>query len=135
MNWEKGQKEDLYRILDFSKANDLVVLPILIKIFKREKIQDCQKFLSSVQNQRHVEQEILKFENSSLLDKEQMLNVGKYNLNIITDILKTIKDHQFNKQNFSLDEYEEIKQDMIIKISYDKKIIEFFKLLIHLYCL
>ncbi|CAD8162636.1 unnamed protein product [Paramecium octaurelia] len=110
MNSEKVENEDLYGILDFSKSTYESILPILIKIFKREKIQDCIEFLAQVQNQRQVG-----------TDKEQMLYVGQNNLNRITDVLKKIKDHEFSEQNYSLDKQEEIKQDLIAKISQDKR--------------
>ncbi|CAD8161392.1 unnamed protein product [Paramecium octaurelia] len=48
------------------------------------------------------------------------------------EILKKIRDHEFNKQNYSIDDYDESKKKLIIKISWDKKIIEFLKFLVHL---
>ncbi|CAK69970.1 unnamed protein product (macronuclear) [Paramecium tetraurelia] len=48
------------------------------------------------------------------------------------NFLKKIKDHEFNKHNYSMDDHEEIKKDLIIKISQDKKTIKFLKFLVNL---
>ncbi|CAD8215043.1 unnamed protein product [Paramecium octaurelia] len=131
MYHKKDQVGELYQILSLSKEVDEVVLSILIYILKKERIQDCLEFLSQEQYQFLVEMKRSKVENLSLLDKEQTLN-GEKNIKRIKDVLKKIRDHEFNKQNYSTDDYEEIKKDLIIKISWDNKIIEFLQFLVHL---
>ncbi|CAD8215271.1 unnamed protein product [Paramecium octaurelia] len=123
MNCLKTQVGDLYGLLAQSKAVDEAIFPNLIKIFKRQKIQDCLEFLSQDQNQWQVEKE---------RQDEQMVEVGKYNIKTITDVLKKLQDHKFNQQNYSRENYKEIKKDLIIKISLDKKITKFIKFLVHL---
>ncbi|CAK60289.1 unnamed protein product, partial (macronuclear) [Paramecium tetraurelia] len=87
----------------YQKQLVISTLPILIKIFKREKIKDVSQNL----NQLHVEQEIL---------SEERLQDGKSSFKRITDVLKTINNHEFNQQNYSLYKYQQIKQDLITKI-------------------
>ncbi|CAK76072.1 unnamed protein product, partial (macronuclear) [Paramecium tetraurelia] len=132
MKSEKFQVEDLFSIFALSKKVDEIVYPILIKISQREKIQDCLEILSQVQNQKHFEQVIFQVENSSQSSNYSLLNFVKNNILTITDILKKIMDHEFNEQNYSLDELQEIIQDLITKISWDKRIIEFLKFLVRL---
>ncbi|CAD8183825.1 unnamed protein product [Paramecium octaurelia] len=131
MHHEKEQADVLYEVLSFSNEVDEVFLPILINILKKERIQDCLKFLSQEQNKFLLEIEGQKVENQSLLEKEQTLN-GEKNIKIITDVLKKVMDHDFNTQNYSMDDYEEFKKDLITKVSMNKKIIEFLKFLVHL---
>ncbi|CAD8214361.1 unnamed protein product [Paramecium octaurelia] len=113
------QKEDLYEILALSKDVDEVVIPILIIIFKREKIQD--------ENQRQVEQEIVYLEYLSLLNNQQILNVVKNNIKKIIVVLNHILDHDFTKENYSFEEQKQVQD--IKNISND---IELVKFLVHI---
>ncbi|CAD8182829.1 unnamed protein product [Paramecium octaurelia] len=63
------QVGELYQILSLSNEVDEVVLPILINILKKERIQDCLEFLSQDQNKFFFEMEREKVENQSLLEK------------------------------------------------------------------
>ncbi|CAK76383.1 unnamed protein product (macronuclear) [Paramecium tetraurelia] len=47
-------------------------------------------------------------------------------------LLSKIQVHEFSDQNYLMDEYEEFKKNLIIKILQDKKIIEFLEILVHL---
>ncbi|CAD8136770.1 unnamed protein product [Paramecium octaurelia] len=131
MHNKKEQVGELYKVLALFKQVDEVVLPILINILKNDRIQDCLEFLSQDQNKFLLEIERQNVENLFLLDKQQTLN-GEKNIKRITDILKKIRDHEFNKQNYSTDDYEVIKKDLIVKISWDNKIIDLLKFLVHL---
>ncbi|CAK69565.1 unnamed protein product (macronuclear) [Paramecium tetraurelia] len=114
MNCKNEYDEDLSGVLALSKDVDKQVIPILIKIFKREKIQDCLVFLSQYQNLSQVELEIQQLENSLLFEKEQLLNAERMIL-IGLQMFLNIKDQEFNEQNFSIDEYEEIKKRSVHK--------------------
>ncbi|CAD8192318.1 unnamed protein product [Paramecium octaurelia] len=103
------QVGELYKILSLSNEVDVVVLPILIETLKKERIQDCLKFLQEDQNKFLLEIKSQKIENQSLLEKVQTLN-GEKNIKIITGVLKTFKDHDFNTQNYSMNDYEEFKK-------------------------
>ncbi|CAK73487.1 unnamed protein product (macronuclear) [Paramecium tetraurelia] len=131
MYCQKERVEELYKVLILSKDLDKVFFPILIYVLKKEKIQDCLEFLSQDQNQILLQIERQKVDNLLLLNKEQTFN-SEISIKRITDVLKQIRDHEFNQQNYSTDNYEEIKKDLIIKISFDKKIIEFLRFLVHL---
>ncbi|CAD8144913.1 unnamed protein product [Paramecium octaurelia] len=100
MSCEIEQEEDLYGILALVKDVDEVFFPIITKILKRKKIQDCLEFLQS--DQCFVTIEKLKLENLSLTDKEFI--VEKKDIRRIIDVLKKIMVHQFNKQNYPIDE-------------------------------
>ncbi|CAK86293.1 unnamed protein product, partial (macronuclear) [Paramecium tetraurelia] len=132
MNCKKQQVEDLYGLLAQSKAIDEVDFLILIKMLEREKTQDCLNFFSQYQNIQQIEKERQEVTIQSILDKEQILNFGKNNVKRIFEVLKKIEDHDFNRYNYSGEEYKEIKQDLIAKISQDKKIIELLKFLVNL---
>ncbi|CAD8156201.1 unnamed protein product [Paramecium octaurelia] len=131
MHYKKEQVEVLYEVLSLSNEVDEVFLPTLINTLKKEKTQDCLKFLSQDQNKFLLEIESQKVETQSLLEKESTLN-GEKNIKIITDVLKKVMDHDFNTQNYSMDDYEEFKMDLTTQITLNKKIIEFLKFLVHL---
>ncbi|CAD8172798.1 unnamed protein product [Paramecium octaurelia] len=111
MHHEKEQVGVLYEVMSLSNEVDEVFLPILINILKKERIKDCLEFLSQDQNKMERE---------------------KKNIKIITGVLKKVKDHDFNTQNYSMDDYKEFKKDLITEISLNKKIIEFLKFLVQL---
>ncbi|CAD8187660.1 unnamed protein product [Paramecium octaurelia] len=132
MSSQNDQKEDLYLLLAQSKDFNESSLHLVSQILKGEKNQDCIEFLSLDEIHRQVEQKIVQIENSSLLDKEQMLKFGKNDIKKITNFLNKIKDHDFNRENYAADGYKEITQVLIKKISQEKKIIELLKFLVHL---
>ncbi|CAD8138691.1 unnamed protein product [Paramecium octaurelia] len=130
MRCQIDQNEDIYVLLSQSKDIDQSIFHELNSIPKSENIQFILQALLQDQNQRQVEKEIQEEENIKLFDMGQMLNVGMNDMKRITDVLNNIKDHDFNRENYSLEEYKEVKKDLIIKISSDKKIIEFIKFLV-----
>ncbi|CAK64358.1 unnamed protein product (macronuclear) [Paramecium tetraurelia] len=111
-----NKKVELYGVLALSKVVDDLIFPNLIKILKREKIQDCLEFLSQDLNLRQVGQEIQQVEIQSLFGQKYMVNVGDNNIKRIINVLKKTKDHEFNEQNYSMDEYEEIKKNLKRKL-------------------
>ncbi|CAD8138689.1 unnamed protein product [Paramecium octaurelia] len=123
MKCQNDQNEDIYVLLAQSIEINESTFQILSQILQREKIQDSLEFLSSCQNQRKVELEIL---------QEQRLNVEKNDVKKITNFLCHIKDHEFNKVNYSKKEYKKVKENLITNISNNKKIIELLKFLVHL---
>ncbi|CAD8184267.1 unnamed protein product [Paramecium octaurelia] len=89
MHHKKEQVRELYEVLALSKEVDEEILPILINILKKERIQDCLEFLSQDQNQFHIKIESQKLKNLQMLGKEQPLN-GEQNIKRIIDILKQL---------------------------------------------
>ncbi|CAD8215593.1 unnamed protein product [Paramecium octaurelia] len=115
MQCEKDCVGELYKVLALSKEVDEVVLPFLLNYLKKERIQDCLLFLSQDQNKFLLDIESQKVENQSQLEKEQTLN-GEKNIKRIMDVLKKVRDHDFNTQDYSMNDYEEFKKDLITKI-------------------
>ncbi|CAD8167962.1 unnamed protein product [Paramecium octaurelia] len=132
MNCKNEQGQDLYGVLALAKDVNELVFHSLIKIFRREKIQDCLDFLQQSLNQSHVKQEMLEVGSYSHLEKLQMLNVNMNDIKKIAIVLNTIKDHELNRENYSVEKYKQIKQNLITKISQDVKIQELFKFLVQL---
>ncbi|CAK58300.1 unnamed protein product (macronuclear) [Paramecium tetraurelia] len=96
MNCEKEQDEDLYGFLALFKDVDEIIFPIISKQLKRKKIQDCFEFLQQQENQCIVGIESQKIKNLSLPDKEFIAE--KKDIKKIIEVLKKIKDHQFNNK-------------------------------------
>ncbi|CAD8154091.1 unnamed protein product [Paramecium octaurelia] len=124
-------KNDFYEVLASLIDLDDQILALIFEILKKEKIEDSLEFLQEQANERRIEKQISQIENN-LLMKETKKGYENNNIKQIINFLKKIKDHEFNKENYSLEDYEEFKQDLIKKISLDKRITE---LLIFLVCL
>ncbi|CAD8097649.1 unnamed protein product [Paramecium sonneborni] len=71
--------------------------------------------------------------NQSSEDMEENLFVEGNDIKIIHNILKTIKEYQFNINNFSDEKFFQIKEEIKKKIKENKEIIELFKFLVHLW--
>ncbi|CAD8214376.1 unnamed protein product [Paramecium octaurelia] len=106
----QNKKDDLFKVLQLIEGMDDKIYIIIEKLLK-DGYSNSLKFISNIENQ---------------------LNAAKSNLRKITNVLKIIKDHDFNTQNYSMEYYKEFKKDLITKISLNKKIIEFLKFLVHL---
>ncbi|CAD8171768.1 unnamed protein product [Paramecium octaurelia] len=102
------RKEDLYEILAQTKKYDELFLNEIIELLKKEKVTDCFQYLSSKRN--------------------------KYQpgYNFIICLIKNISEIDFNKQNYSAFNYEQIRKDLIKKIDQDKHIRNFLKFLVQL---
>ncbi|CAD8131133.1 unnamed protein product [Paramecium sonneborni] len=90
---------------------------------QKEKISDILGFLSKIFNLRFYE---------SFFNNLQKISDLKKNIKRITNVLKNIQDHPISKIDYSTEAYEKSKQDLINKISGNKKIINFQTFLVHI---
>ncbi|CAD8129003.1 unnamed protein product [Paramecium sonneborni] len=131
MDYINYEKEELFEIFVQVENVDESVFSEMIKIFRKENISDSLKYLSIDENQKHLEQCILKIKNLEFYEQEQ-LNFVKNSIKRIINILQLIKVHDFNNINYSSKKYFENKQNIIKKIAEIKKIIQFLKFLVFL---
>ncbi|CAD8141223.1 unnamed protein product [Paramecium pentaurelia] len=95
------RQEDLLQIL--SNANQIMIddddpssiFKKLLDMLKKEQIKDCVAYLQQLKNS----------------DKQEKEQIKK-----IINILKNIKDHEFNLMDYSSEQLEEIKKDLIKKL-------------------
>ncbi|CAD8098321.1 unnamed protein product [Paramecium primaurelia] len=127
-----AQKKDLYEIFAYAKDVDEEIFSIILQKFRKEKMQDILGYLSNDGNQRLLEQYILQGQNLTQVDKEQKLYFVRNNIEQLINALKKIKDHDFNKIDYSTEENQEYRQDLVKRIKDDMQIIEFLKYLVHL---
>ncbi|CAD8158478.1 unnamed protein product [Paramecium pentaurelia] len=125
-------KEDLSKILTSSNYIDECILNVIIEILRKAKISDCLKFLSQNKSQTLIKQYILQIKNNITLDKQQIIGDLDEKIQKITNLLKQIKVHDFNKISYSIENQEKTKQDLLNKISHNEKIIKLLKFLIRL---
>ncbi|CAD8191712.1 unnamed protein product [Paramecium pentaurelia] len=126
------EQEALADIFDQVKGVDQKIFGVILQIFRKEKVQDCLGHLSNNGIQIHLEQQIIQGKNLTKVENEQKLSVIRSDMKIIRDVLKKIKDHDFNKLDYSNEEYKESVKDLIIGIKYDIKIIKFLQFLVNL---
>ncbi|CAD8214845.1 unnamed protein product [Paramecium pentaurelia] len=112
------RQEDLLQILsnvNYINIDDdsSSIFKKLLDMLKKEQIKDCVAYLQSFKNQDKKEKE-----------KEQ--------INRIINILKNLKDHEFNQKDYSSEPFEEIKKNLIKKLQGDKNMMELLKFLIML---
>ncbi|CAK90344.1 unnamed protein product (macronuclear) [Paramecium tetraurelia] len=100
-------KQDLYQVLTQTKNIDGYFLNQLILMLKKEKITNFLEFFS----EKSQDQTLFQF---------------------ITNLMYNISEIDFNKENYSTENYEQIRKDLIKQISYDQHISEFLKFLVHL---
>ncbi|CAD8190165.1 unnamed protein product [Paramecium pentaurelia] len=121
---------DLYEVLVLSKDFDIKIFRSIIEILtkQRYKEQNCEEFLSS---QEHFEIYI-NVDNLSLFERQQKFNTWQKSIMSIINLIKILKQHDFNQINYSTEIYTETRKFLIKKISSEIKIIEFLKLIVHL---
>ncbi|CAD8183821.1 unnamed protein product [Paramecium pentaurelia] len=126
-------KEALADIFSLIKYVDVEIFGVILKILRKEKVQDCFGFLSDIGNQRLLESQILQQAgNFTKTDTLQKFFVLRKDMKLITYVLKKLKDHDFNNQDISLKENEESKLSLIYSIKDNKQIQELLQFLVHL---
>ncbi|CAK67962.1 unnamed protein product, partial (macronuclear) [Paramecium tetraurelia] len=98
-----NRKDDFYQVLTQTKNFDRSYLNELLKLLRNQKITNCLEF----------------FKNQSQLQ-------------FITSMIQNISEIDINQMNYSNDKYDQIRKELIQKISYDENIIEFLKFLVSL---
>ncbi|CAD8086600.1 unnamed protein product [Paramecium primaurelia] len=109
------RQEDLLQIL--ANANYIIIddddsssiYKKLLDILKKDEIKDWVAYLQSFKYQDQKEKEQIKR---------------------IINILKNLKDHEFNLKDYSSEAFEEIKKDLIKKLQDDKSIMDLLKFLV-----
>ncbi|CAD8129532.1 unnamed protein product [Paramecium sonneborni] len=119
------EKEDLYEIFAYLKDVDEQIFRVIIEMFRKEKISDCLGYLLIIENQKNDEQYILQIDNLSIEDKEQKLIFVRNNIKIISNILNQIKNHDFNKSDYSSEIYFE-KEKIQLNRYLKKRRLSFF---------
>ncbi|CAD8177059.1 unnamed protein product [Paramecium pentaurelia] len=123
-------KEALADIFGQVKDIDEQIFGVLLEKLRKEKVQDCFEYLS---DQINLGSQILQQQgNTSQTNSEQKLYVIVNEIKQITDILRKLKDHNFNSQDFSSEENEEFKQGLINRIQDNRMIIKFLQFLVNL---
>ncbi|CAD8187301.1 unnamed protein product [Paramecium pentaurelia] len=126
-------KEALADIFTQVKDVDEQIFDVILKIFSKEKVQDCIGYFSDIENHRHLEQSIFQQqEYLKLVDEQQKLHDVRNKINKITNVLKKLKDHQFNNKDFSTEENYKSTLDLINRIKDERQTIQFLKFLVHL---
>ncbi|CAD8214306.1 unnamed protein product [Paramecium pentaurelia] len=124
------KREDLSEILANVKDIDEQIFSVIIQIFRKENISDSLEYLQQENNQIHFKQFIFQLENLLSVDKDRRLNVVKNNIKIIINILKQIRDHNFNQNDYSTEIYLQTRQSLKEKIKEDQRIIKFLQFLV-----
>ncbi|CAD8045129.1 unnamed protein product [Paramecium primaurelia] len=127
------EKEALADIFGHIKDVDDQIFGVILEKLRKEKVQDIIGYLSDNGTQSQLESCILqKGENVTQADKEQNLSVVRNDIISITEVLRKLKDHEFNKKDCSSEENEASKLILINSFKDNKQIIEFLKFLVHL---
>ncbi|CAD8114164.1 unnamed protein product [Paramecium primaurelia] len=102
--------EALADIFDQVKDVDIQIFGAILEIFRKEQVQDSIGYLSEMGNQRQLVSQILKQAgNFTQNDTEQILSVVRNDIKQFTEVLRKLKDHDFNKIDYSSKEKEESK--------------------------
>ncbi|CAD8180201.1 unnamed protein product [Paramecium pentaurelia] len=126
------QKEAFVDIFAQVKDVDEQIFGFIFKTFRKEKVQDCIGYLSDNGNQKQLEQQFLQKFNLALVEMEQKLYNFRNQMKQITDGLKKIKNHDFNKKDYSDEKiYQSIRQ-LITIMKGKRQMIEFLLFLVHL---
>ncbi|CAD8118035.1 unnamed protein product [Paramecium primaurelia] len=126
-------KESLTDIFDQIKDVDQQIFGVILEILRKEKVQDLIGFLSDFGNQRLLESSIQQQgEKLKLRDKQQKWSVGRKDLEQISNVLRKLKDHEFNYKDFSSELNEESTLSLIQSIKDNRRMIEFLKFLVQL---
>ncbi|CAD8213886.1 unnamed protein product [Paramecium pentaurelia] len=115
MNQSNKQNEELSEIFVKVKDIDEQIYYLIIEILRKEKISDCIGFLSNLDNQKYLDEQLKVHQDLEIINIEKM-----------TNIIQQIQDQNFNKYNYSEEIYTDLKKDLI------KNIIQFFQFLVRL---
>ncbi|CAD8175698.1 unnamed protein product [Paramecium pentaurelia] len=126
------KQEALADIFDQVKDLDKQTFGVILEVFRKQKVQDCIGYLSDDGNKRHYKQYIFKDDNIKLFDMGWKLDVVTTNMMKIKNILKQIKVHDFNQQDYSTEENKESKLYLIKCINENRYILDFLQFLVHL---
>ncbi|CAD8169889.1 unnamed protein product [Paramecium pentaurelia] len=105
-------KEELFEVLTYIEDIDESIHKKILQI------QCFRYFWIPFEEKQFYESQFNKQENISFIN---------YQINKITNVLKNIKDHQFNKDDYSSKTYEKERQDLIKQIVKNKRSIDFIK--------
>ncbi|CAD8130053.1 unnamed protein product [Paramecium sonneborni] len=94
------QKEDLYDTLALSKDQDQQIYRALIEIFRKENFSNFSKYLANDGNLQNYEQNISKVISLPFTNEQEELKMVKNKMMIMMNIMKQIKDHDFNQNDF-----------------------------------
>ncbi|CAK68192.1 unnamed protein product (macronuclear) [Paramecium tetraurelia] len=107
-------KDDLYELLAQTKNIDQQLINMVIELLRKEQITDCIGYLS----------------NSEIVKKLEHPRIN--NILLLINTLKNISEIDFNRKNYSTEDYSQIRKDLIEKIANDGRIIQFLKFLVDL---
>ncbi|CAK72861.1 unnamed protein product (macronuclear) [Paramecium tetraurelia] len=110
MDCKIDNNENLSEVLAKVKDFDTEIYPILIEMFRREKITDTFKHLNN----------------------QKLAQLGIKNTDYLIKILQIIIELDFNKKNQSNEDQAQIRKELIKKIGEERQIIEFLKFLVRL---
>ncbi|CAD8169269.1 unnamed protein product [Paramecium pentaurelia] len=116
------EKKECYDLLASLNDIDVRIFNIIIEKARQAGISDILVFLSNEQNQQLLEE----------LARERDINLGRNNINKIIDVIRNIKKHDFNQNNYSTEIHLNSKMNLTQKISQDQKIIQFLIFLVRL---
>ncbi|CAD8214873.1 unnamed protein product [Paramecium pentaurelia] len=109
------EKEAIADIFDQVKDVDIQIFGVLLEIFRKEKVQDCIGYISDIGNQRQLKLQILQqVGNITQADTEQKLSLVREDMKQMTDVLKKLKDHDFNNKHFPLKKMKNLNYFQII---------------------
>ncbi|CAD8048613.1 unnamed protein product [Paramecium primaurelia] len=114
-------KDDLFEMLTFIQQIDDSLYEKILEILKREKVSDILGFLSKSNHQNFYQ---------SLINQQLNIKEVKKQITKISNVLKNIQDHKFNKDDYSSEIYEKVRQDLIKRMYDNKGIINFFRFLV-----
>ncbi|CAD8089848.1 unnamed protein product [Paramecium primaurelia] len=127
------EEEALADIFGHIKDVDDQMFGVILEKLRNEKVQDIIGYFSDNWNQSQLEQCIIKKGvDITQADKEQKLSVVRNDIKQIIKVLRKLKDHDFNKLDYSSEVKEESKQSLINSIQDNRRIIHFLQLLVQL---
>ncbi|CAK74902.1 unnamed protein product (macronuclear) [Paramecium tetraurelia] len=129
MRKKNEYNEDLDQVLLLSKEVDGCLFKILIDMFKKEKIQNCLKFLSKDCYKKHLEQYITDGAQSQSINKQKYKKI-KNEIKFISNVIYIIKELDFNKNDYSTENYQENRKNLILSIQKEVQIIQFLRFLV-----
>ncbi|CAK77043.1 unnamed protein product (macronuclear) [Paramecium tetraurelia] len=127
-------KEDLYEVLALTKdinSNDEIFNVILQSIKKQDKTPLDYCFFNSIKKKFKEE---INFYNHDLteIQKQTKLKNKNNDIQIIAHVIKNIRELEFYKMNYSLQDFQETRKILIQQIENDEKIMKFLIFLVKL---
>ncbi|CAD8204796.1 unnamed protein product [Paramecium pentaurelia] len=121
---------DLYEMLALSTDLDLQILSSIIERLSKEQTQN-QDYLEFISN-LNLSELNFKFDTLSLFERQHQLNDIQKNIKLLLNLIRILKQHDFNQINYSTNFYTETRRYLRQKISKELVIIEFLKLIVNL---